>query len=102
MGVALQETKEILLYSYFSSNIEIANFEDGKIRFFDRKGDGDFVQKLSVWLMDKTGKQWILERATESAHVNTISEQKQEELAADPLVASAMNLFENAEIIGVK
>lgn len=102
LGVALQETKEILLYSYFSSNIEIAEFEDGKIKYFDRKGDGDFVHKLSTWLMDKTGKQWTLERATESVHTHTISEQKQEELEADPLVASAMSLFENAEIVGVK
>ena len=102
LGAALQETKEILLYSYFSTNIEVAEFTDGKIKYYDRKGDGDFVHKLTTWLMDKTGKQWLLERVMESVHANTISEQKQEELAADPLVASAMNLFENAEIIGVK
>lgn len=102
LGVALQETKEILLYSYFSTNIEIAEFTDGKIKYFDRKGDGDFVHKLTTWLMDKTGKQWALERVMESVHTNTINEQKQEELAADPLVASAMNLFADAEIIGVK
>ncbi len=102
LGNALQETKEILLYSYFSTNIEVAEFEDGKIKYFDRKGDGDFVHKLSKWLIDNTGKQWALERVMESVHTNTIGEQKQEELAADPLVASAMSLFENAEIIGVK
>ncbi len=102
LGTALQETKEILLYSYFSTNIEIAEFTDGKIKYFDRKGDGDFVHKLTTWLMDKTGKQWALERVMESVHTNTINEQKQEELAADPLVASAMNLFADAEIIGVK
>lgn len=102
LGNALQETKEILLYSYFSSNIEVADFEDGKIKFFDRKGDNDFIHKLTSWLLKNTGKQWALERVMESVHTNTISEQKQEELAADPLVASAMNLFENAEIIGVK
>ncbi len=99
---ALQSAKEILLYSYYSSNIEIAEFSDGKIKYFDRKGDGDFAHKLSVWLMDKTGHQWTLERLMESAHTHTVSEQKQEELIADPLVASAMNLFENAEIVGVK
>ena len=102
LGNALQETKEILLYSYFSSNIEVSEFENGKIKYFDRKGDGEFVHKLSTWLMDKTGKQWILERTMESTHTHTISEQKQEELEADPLVASAMSLFENAEIVGVK
>jgi DNA polymerase-3 subunit gamma/tau len=99
---ALQDTKEILLYSYFSSNIEVAEFENGKIKYFDRKGDNDFVHKLSVWLTNNTGKQWILTRMTESAHTQTVSEQKHEELVSDPLVASAMNLFENAEIVGVK
>ena len=91
-----------MLYSYYSSNIEIADFSDGKIKFFDRKGDADFTHKLSAWLFDKTGHQWVLERAMESVHAHTISEQKQEELVADPLVASAMDLFADAEIVGVK
>ena len=102
LGDALQKTKEILLYSYYSSNIEISEFTDGKITYFDRKGDADFAHKLTIWLNDKTGKQWVLQRETQSNNAHTISEQKQEELAADPLVASAMSLFENAEIVGVK
>ena len=68
----------------------------------DRRGDADFAHKLSAWLNDKTGHAWILERITESPHAHTITEQKQEELEADPMVASAMSLFENAEIVGVK
>lgn len=102
LGTQLQKAKEIILYSYYSNNIEIAEFADGKIKYFDRKGDADFAHKLSVWLADKTGRSWVLERVAESVHVNTISEQKQEEIVADPLVASAMSLFENAEIVGVK
>ena len=102
LGNALQSTKEILLYSYFSSNIEVSELSDGLIKYFDRKGDADFAHKLSGWLLDKTGKAWTLTRLTESAHTQTISEQKQEELESDPLVASAMSLFENAEIVGVK
>ena len=102
LASALQETKEVLLYSYYSSNIEVSEFADGKIKYFDRKGDADFPHKLATWLNDKTGKQWVLERAQESAHVHTVSEQKQEELIADPLVASAMDLFADAEIVGVK
>lgn len=102
LACALQTNKEILLYSYYSSNIEVAEFSDGKIKYFDRKGDPDFAHKLSVWLMDKTGHAWTLERVTESVNAHTVSEQKQEELEADPLVASAMSLFENAEIVGVK
>ena len=99
---ALQSTKEILLYSYYSSNIEVSEFSECKITYFDRKGDADFAHKLTIWLNDKTGKQWVLQRETQSNNAHTISEQKQEELAADPLVASAMSLFENAEIVGVK
>lgn len=102
LAQALQSAKEILLYSYYSSNIEIAEFSDGKIRFFDRKGDADFTHKLSSWLFDKTGRQWALERVMESVHKHTMSEQKQEELVTDPLVASAMDLFADAEIVGVK
>ncbi len=102
LGEELQKSKEILLYSYFSSNIEVSEFADGKITYFDRKGDGDFIHKLTTWLMDKTGHAWEMVHANKDVHVHTISEQKQEELVADPLVASAMSLFENAEIVGVK
>lgn len=101
LATALQETKEILLYSYYSSNIEISEFSDGKITYFDRKGEADFAPKLSAWLQDKTGHTWILERATESAHMQTVTEQKQTELESDPMVASAMSLFEDASIVSV-
>lgn len=102
LGNALQSTKEILLYSYFSGNVEVSEISDGEIKYFDRKGDVDFAHKLSVWLSDKTGKTWTLTRLTESVHAQTISEQKQQELESDPLVASAMDLFADAEIVGVK
>jgi DNA polymerase-3 subunit gamma/tau len=102
LACELQNSKEILLYSYYSSNIEVAEFTDGKIKYFDRKGDADFAHKLSVWLMDKTGHAWTLERVMETVNTQTVSEQQQAELEADPLVASAMSLFENAEIVGVK
>ena len=102
LGNALQASKEILLYSYFSGNIEVSEIEDGKITFFDRKGDADFVHKLSAWLLEKTGKTWVLTRTIESVNTQTVSEQKQEELESDPLVASAMSLFEDAQIVGVK
>lgn len=98
---ALQKSKEILLYSYYSSNIEIVDFSDGKIKYFDRGTDTEFAHKLSVWLSKKTGHSWALERATESQHTQTVTEKKQEELESDPLVASAMSLFSDAEIVGV-
>ena len=102
LAVALQQSKEILLYSYYTGNIEISELSDGHIKYFDRRGDADFAPRLTAWLNDKTGHAWALERITESPHAHTLTEQKQEELEADPMVASAMSLFENAEIVGVK
>lgn len=102
LAAALQGSKEILLYSYYSSNIEVAEFSDGHIQYFDRKGDADFAPKLAAWLNDKTGHAWTLERKTETVHAQTVTEKKQEELEADPMIASALGLFENAEIVGVK
>lgn len=101
LASALQESKEILLYSYYSSNIEISSISDGDLKYFDRKGDADFQQKLASWLMDKTGHQWRMERLMESSNAQTFSEQKQQELESDPMVADAMSLFEGAQIVGV-
>ncbi len=98
---ALTTKREILLYSYFNNNIEVSSFAPGKITFYDRKGDGDFAQKLAAWLFDTTGTTWILERDTESHNAQTIAEQKKSELISDPLVAGAMSLFGDAEIISV-
>ena len=39
-------------------------------------------------------------REEKSEHVHTVSEQKREELESDPLIADAMSLFEDAEIVG--
>ena len=98
----MQQSKEILLYTYFSSNIEVAEISNGKIKYFDRKGDADFAPKLSAWLRENTGMAWELERATETLNTQTVTEQKKQELEEDPMIASAMSLFENAEIVGVK
>lgn len=102
LAKALQESKEILLYSYYTSNIEVVEIIDGTLKYFDRRGDADFAHKMAAWLKDKTGHEWSLEKMQESQNTHTITEQKKEELEADPLVASAMDLFADAEIVGVK
>ena len=102
LAAALQQSKEILLYSYYTGNIEISELSDGHIKYFDRRGDADFAHKLATWLENKTGHAWQLQRETESAHKQTVTEQKKEELESYPLVASAMDLFADAEIVGVK
>ena len=98
---ALQNARELLLYSYVSSNLEILEFEDGKIKYFDRKKDKDFPQKLTLWLADNTGKNWTLETTSEDPKQETISEHRKAKIVADPMVADAMNLFEGAEIVNV-
>ena len=98
---ALQDSRELLLYSYYSTNLEITQFEVGKITYFDRKGDKDFSQKLSVWLRDKTGRGWVLEKIEQPTNEQTISEHKRSEIESDPMVASAMDLFEDAQIVNI-
>jgi DNA polymerase-3 subunit gamma/tau len=98
---ALQNTRELLLYSYYTSNLEITEFANGTIKYFDRKGDKDFTQKLSLWLKDKTGKNWKIELIQEAPHQQTLSEHTKSEIEADPMVASAMDLFEDAEIVNI-
>lgn len=102
LATALQDSKEILLYSYYTSNIEIISISNNVIQYFDRRGDADFAHKLVTWLNEKTGQTWTLERVEASQNTHTITEQKKEELEADPMVASAMDLFSDAEIVGVK
>lgn len=98
---ALHNARELLLYSYYSNNLEIINFENGKIKYFDRKGDKDFSQKLSLWLKDNTGKPWEIETVAESPHQQTVIEHAKSEIAEDPMVAAAMGLFEDAEIVNI-
>ena len=98
---ALQDARELLLCSYYSTNLEIVEFEPGLIKYFDRKADKDFSQKLAIWLKDKTGKNWQIERVEQSNNQQTISEQVKSEIESDPMVASAMDLFKDAEIVNI-
>lgn len=98
---ALQKDKQILLYAYFSENVEVSEISDGKLNFFDRGSDKDFATKLSGWLEKYTGKPWVMARSQESKHIPTTMEHQQQELASDPMMASAMGLFEGAEILEV-
>ena len=92
----------MLLMSHFNTNLEIIDFSNGKIKYFDRQNDKDFLQKFSRWLNEKTGKQWVIETVEETQHKQTVSEHKKSEIESDPMVASAMDLFEGAEIVKVQ
>ena len=101
LAAGLQATKEILLYSYYTSNIEVCEISDGKMTYFDRGDNADFPHQIAIWLENYTGKTWDIKIAKESCHVQTETEHTQKELESDPLVASAMNLFSDAEIVDV-
>lgn len=98
---ALSNAREMMLYSYFTKNIEVTTIANNKISYFDRGGDADFQKKLIVWLNTKTGANWKLEKIQESHQDKTVREQIQTEAESDPMVADAMSLFEGAEIVGI-
>ena len=98
---ALQQAHELLLYSYYSANLEIAEFQNGHIKYFDRQCDKDFAKKLSDWLHKTTGRVWQIEQTKESTHQQTVSEHVKSEIESDPMVASAMDLFKDAEIVNI-
>ena len=98
---ALNAAREILLYSYFTKNIEVSDFSGTHISYFDRGNDGEFQQKLVHWLNDKTGENWVVERIEKSTQNQTLGEQERAAVEADPMIADAMSLFEGAEIVGI-
>lgn len=97
---ALQDAREMILYSYFSKNIEISEIANNKISYFDRGDDADFQSRLATWLNTKTGATWMLNKIEESPHSQTVVEQNIAKIEADPMVADAMSLFQGAEIVG--
>lgn len=98
---ALSAAREMMLYSYFTKNIEVTGLSDHKISYFDRGNDSDFQQKLVLWLNTKTGAKWELNKIEESHQNKTVREQIRTEAESDPMVADAMSLFEGAEIVGI-
>ena len=98
---ALEVAHEMLLYAYFTKNIEVSDFSGTHISYFDRAGDADFQKKLVQWLNDKTGEKWVVEKIEKSEQNQTVGEQEKAAVEADPMVADAMSLFDGAEIVGI-
>ena len=97
----LKDAREIMLYSYFTKNIEVSSITGKCISYFDRGNDPEFQKKLVVWLKDKTNDNWELNKIEESHQNQTVREQIETDVESDPMVADAMSLFEGAEIVGV-
>ena len=98
---ALHNAREIMLYSYFTKNIEITEIAGNHISYFDRGDDTEFQTKIIKWLNEKTGANWTLNKIPNSEQTQTVGEQIKHDIESDPMVADAMSLFEGAEIVGV-
>ncbi|MBO4480499.1 MAG: DNA polymerase III subunit gamma/tau [Alphaproteobacteria bacterium] len=97
----LKDSREIMLYSYFTKNIEVSEISGHKISYYDRGNDQDFQKKFVLWLNSKTSENWELNKIEESHQDKTVNEQIKTDVESDPMVADAMSLFEGAEIVGV-
>lgn len=98
---ALQSAREMMMYAYFTKNIEVSEIMANRISYFDRGNDTEFQKKLCTWLNTKTGTNWELNKIEESHQNQTVREQTQSDAESDPMVADAMSLFADAEIVGV-
>ena len=98
---ALQAAREMMLYAYFTTNIEVSEMIGNRISYFDRGDDADFQKKIVLWLNEKTGENWVLDKIPESHQDKTVREQIKSDVVSDPMVADAMSLFEGAEIVGI-
>ena len=98
---ALSAAREMMLYAYFTKNIEVSEITNNKISYFDRGNDSEFQHKLALWLNTKTGAKWELNKIEESHQDKTVNEQIKTDAESDPMVADAMSLFEGAEIVGI-
>ncbi len=98
---ALQSAREMMMYAYFTKNIEVSEILANRISYFDRGNDSEFQKKLCAWLNTKTGANWELNKIEESHQNQTVREQTQSDAESDPMVADAMSLFADAEIVGV-
>lgn len=98
---ALAAAREMIMYTYFTKNIEVTGIAEHKISYFDRGNDAEFQKKLVIWLNTKTGTNWELEKMEESHQNKTVREQIKNDAESDPMVADAMSLFEGAEIVGI-
>lgn len=101
--------REMLLYTQLKSDVWLVSFEAGKIELkISPDLPRDFTTKIAYFLSKWTGIQWkiILSNAAAnlSLHEQEISRKEKEikELSAHPLIASALQQFPGATVIGVK
>ncbi|MDR2268689.1 MAG: DNA polymerase III subunit gamma/tau [Rickettsiales bacterium] len=98
---SLSADKELILFSEWNNNSEVLEFTYGKIKLHYKGGDGNFAANLSAYLKNKTDAAWEIELA-QTENKMTVSESARAEIKNDPLVADALNLFGDANVVSVK
>jgi hypothetical protein len=100
ISTALSEDKEIILLSEWN-NCKVSDFAPGKIKLCYEGRNGTFLSDLSLWLKKKTDMDWEFE-FTDSVGGATIAEESVVKMKSDPLVADALNLFADANVVEIK
>jgi len=108
--VALFEQKrEALLHMVLKENAQLVSFENGKLVVNVSPAPArDFTVKVAENLKKWTGDDWQIilsdEAGAPSLQVqeNAYKEKRKEEAAAQPIVASVLDQFPGAKIVGVK
>ncbi|MDR1027314.1 MAG: DNA polymerase III subunit gamma/tau [Rickettsiales bacterium] len=100
VAAALSADREVLLMAEWN-NSEIIDFAPGKIKLHYNGGNASFVATLTDFLKKKTGADWKIELA-ETEHKPTVSEEAVAAQRSDPLVADALGLFSDAQVVSIK
>ncbi len=103
------KNREILLYTQLRNDVWLASFEVGKIELkISSALPRDFTARVADCLNKWTGTQWkiiVSNSATNpSLHEQAVARKEKEikEISSHPLIASALQQFPGATVIGVK
>lgn len=100
VAAALSANREVLLMSEWN-NAEVLDFAPNKIKLHYNGSDAAFVAKLVAFLKNKTGADWTVELAA-TENRPTVAEAATAAQRSDPLVADALGLFADAQVVSIK
>jgi len=103
------ENREMLLHTQLRSDVWLSSFEEGKIELkLSAELGRDFTAKIADCLGKWTGQPWKIlvsqMAANPSLHEQEIARKEKDikEVSAHPLIASALQQFPGAMVLGVK
>ena len=103
------ENREMLLHTQLCNDVWLSSFEEGKVELKLSAGLGrDFTAKIADCLTRWTGQPWKIlvsqHASNPSLHEQEIARKEKDikEVSAHPLVASALEQFPGAMVVGVR